>query len=43
LWPFAVVRLDAGRRFSSNDFVGYSLTEDEKTAGFVSVWFGFNY
>ncbi|HSM17094.1 MAG TPA: hypothetical protein VK845_08900 [Gemmatimonadales bacterium] len=43
LWPFAVVRLDAGRRFSSNDFVGYSLTEDEKTSGFVSVWFGFNY
>jgi hypothetical protein len=43
LWPFAVVRLDAGRRFSSDDFKGYGLTPDETTAGFVSVWFGFNY
>jgi outer membrane protein assembly factor BamA len=43
LWPFAVVRLDAGRRFSSDDFQGYGLTRDETTAGFVSLWFGFNY
>ncbi len=43
LWPFAVVRLDVGRRFSTDDFRGYSLTRDETTPGFVSFWFGFNY
>ncbi len=43
LGPFAVLRLDAGRRFSSNEFQGYGLTEREKNAGFVSVWFGLNY
>ncbi|MBA2457904.1 MAG: PD40 domain-containing protein, partial [Gemmatimonadales bacterium] len=43
LGPLAVLRLDAGRRFSSDDFRGYGLDPDQRDAGFVSFFFGYNY
>jgi len=43
LGPLAVLRLDLGRRFSDNDFRGYSLSPDQKTPGFLSFFFGYNY
>ena len=39
----AVLRLDVGRRFSNNDFVGYSLSPTQRDGGFVSFFFGYNY
>ncbi len=41
--PLAVLRLDVGRRFSSNRFLGYGLDEDQRDGGFVSLFFGYNY
>ena len=41
--PLAVLRLDVGRRFSSDRFRGYSLDRDQRDAGFVSFFFGTNY
>ncbi|HEY7614304.1 MAG TPA: hypothetical protein VH764_14975 [Gemmatimonadales bacterium] len=43
LGPLAVLRLDVGRRFSSDDFRGYGLDRDQRDAGFVSFFFGHNY
>jgi hypothetical protein len=43
LGPLAVLRLDIGRRFSSDDFRGYGLDRDQRDAGFVSFFFGHNY
>jgi hypothetical protein len=43
LGPLAVLRLDLGRRFSNNKFVGYSLSPDQRDAGFLSFFFGYNY
>ena len=43
LGPLAVLRLDVGRRFSSDDFRGYDLDRDQRDAGFVSFFFGHNY
>jgi outer membrane protein assembly factor BamA len=43
LGPLAVLRLDVGRRFSDDDFQGYSLAPDQRDAGFVSFFFGHNY
>ena len=41
--PLAVLRLDVGRRFSSNDFQGYGLDRDQRDGDFVSFFFGTNY
>lgn len=43
LAPLAVLRLDVGRRVATDDFRGYSLTEEQKEPGFVSFFFGYNY
>jgi WD40 repeat protein len=43
LGPFVVLRLDWGRRFSDNHFLGYSLSPSQRDAGFVSFFFGYNY
>jgi WD40 repeat protein len=43
LGPLTVLRLDVGRRFSNNGFVGYSLSPNQRDAGFVSFFFGYNY
>jgi len=43
LGPLTVLRLDVGRRFSNNKFVGYSLGPNQRDAGFVSFFFGYNY
>jgi hypothetical protein len=43
LGPLAVLRLDWGRRFSSDRFRGYGLLPDQRDAGFVSFFFGYNY
>ena len=43
LGPLTVLRLDVGRRFSNDKFQGYSLSADQKDAGFVSFFFGYNY
>jgi outer membrane protein assembly factor BamA len=43
LAPLAVLRLDVGRRFSSDDFKGYGLDRDQRDGDFVSFFFGTNY
>jgi hypothetical protein len=43
LGPLAVLRLDWGRRFSNNDFEGYSLSASQSDPGFLSFFFGYNY
>ena len=43
LGPLTVLRLDVGRRFSNDEFRGYSLSSDQRDAGFVSFFFGYNY
>jgi len=43
LGPLTVLRLDVGRRYSNNGFVGYSLSPNQRDAGFVSFFFGYNY
>ena len=43
LGPLAVLRLDLGRRFSDASFRGYSLSPDQRDAGFLSFFFGYNY
>jgi hypothetical protein len=43
LGPFAVFRLDLGRRFSDGNFRGYSLDRDQRDPGFVHFFFGYNY
>jgi hypothetical protein len=43
LGPLTVLRLDWGRRFGSNDLRGYGLSLDQRDAGFVSFFFGYNY
>ncbi len=43
LGPLAVLRLDLGRRFSSDNFRGYGLVGDQRDGGFVSFFFGYNY
>jgi hypothetical protein len=43
LGPLAVLRLDVGRRFSSDDFRGYGLSLDQRDGDFVSFFFGYNY
>jgi hypothetical protein len=43
LGPITVLRLDVGRRFSNNDFTGYSLSASQRDPGFVSFFFGYNY
>ncbi|HEV8125795.1 MAG TPA: hypothetical protein VGP80_16225 [Gemmatimonadales bacterium] len=43
LAQFLVLRLDWGRRFSDNDFAGYSLSAEQKKPGFVAFFFGYNY
>ena len=39
----AVLRLDVGWRFSSEDFRGYGLDRDQRDGNFVSFFFGTNY
>jgi hypothetical protein len=41
--PLAVLRFDIGRRFSSDNFRGYGLAADQRDAGFLSFFFGYNY
>jgi hypothetical protein len=41
--PLAVLRFDVGRRFSSDNFRGYGLAADQRDAGFLSFFFGYNY
>jgi outer membrane protein assembly factor BamA len=43
LGPLAVLRFDVGRRFSSDNFRGYGLAPDQRDAGFLSFFFGYNY
>ena len=43
LGPLAVLRLDLGRRFSNDDYRGYGLAPDQRDAGFMSFFFGYNY
>jgi hypothetical protein len=43
LGPLTVLRLDVGRRFSSDRFRGYGLSSEQKKPGFVSFFFGYNY
>jgi hypothetical protein len=43
LGPLAVLRLDLGRRFATDDFEGYSLASDQRDPGFLSFFFGYNY
>lgn len=43
LAPLAVLRLDMGRRFGGNDLLGYGLDAEDRDAGFVSFFFGYNY
>ena len=43
LGPLTVLRLDLGRRFSNDRFRGYSLSAEQKHAGFLSFFFGYNY
>ncbi|HEU4474998.1 MAG TPA: hypothetical protein VFR72_09165 [Gemmatimonadales bacterium] len=43
LGPLAVLRLDLGRRFATDDFEGYSLAGDQRDPGFLSFFFGYNY
>jgi hypothetical protein len=43
LGPLSVLRLDVGRRFSNDQFQGYSLSAAQKDPGFVSFFFGYNY
>jgi hypothetical protein len=43
LAPLAVLRLDVGRRFSSRDFEGYSLSREQRRPSFVHFFFGYNY
>ncbi|MBA3258333.1 MAG: PD40 domain-containing protein, partial [Gemmatimonadales bacterium] len=43
LGPLAVLRLDAGRRFSSDGFRGYGLDPNQRDSGFLSFFFGYNY
>jgi hypothetical protein len=38
-----VVRLDVGRRFSNDDYRGYSLDANRKRRSFVTFFFGYNY
>jgi hypothetical protein len=41
--PFAVLRLDWGRRFSDDNYRGYSLNREQRDGGFLSFYFGYNY
>jgi hypothetical protein len=43
LAPLAVLRFDVGRRFSNGDYRGYSLNREQRDAGFVHFFFGYNY
>jgi hypothetical protein len=43
LGPFAVLRLDVGRRFSDGNFRGYSLDRSQREPNFVHFFFGYNY
>jgi hypothetical protein len=43
LGPLAVLRFDVGRRFSNDNFRGYGLAADQRDAGFLSFFFGYNY
>jgi hypothetical protein len=43
LAPLAVIRMDIGRRFTDDDYGGYSLNSEQKRPGFVSFFFGYNY
>jgi hypothetical protein len=43
LGPLTVLRLDVGRRFSSKEFQGYSLSPEQQQRSFVSFFFGYNY
>ena len=39
----AVLRLDVGRRFGSHRLTGYNLDAGQRSAGFVSFFFGYDY
>jgi len=41
--PLAVLRLDVGRRFTDDNYAGYSLNNEQRSPGFVSFFFGYNY
>ncbi|MEP6572847.1 MAG: hypothetical protein ABJD11_09125 [Gemmatimonadota bacterium] len=43
LTPLAVLRLDWGRRFTDNDYVGYGLSSRQTKRNFVAFFFGYNY
>jgi hypothetical protein len=43
LAPLVVLRLDLGRRFTDDNYQGYSLDRDQREPGFVSFFFGYNY
>ncbi len=45
-WPLVpglVFRLDWGRRFSDNHYVGYALQPEQTRRSFVHLFFGYNY
>jgi hypothetical protein len=45
-WPLVpglVLRIDWGRRWSSDDFRGYGLLESQKRRSFFQFFFGYNY
>jgi hypothetical protein len=43
LAPLAVLRLDWGRRFTDQNYQGYSLNAEQRRPGFVRFFFGYNY
>ncbi len=43
LAPFTTLRLDWGRRFSDNNYLGYGLSPGRTSPGFVQFFFGYNY
>jgi hypothetical protein len=43
LGPLAVIRLDLGWRFSSDQYRGYALSTEDKRPFFLSLFFGYNY
>ena len=43
LGPLAVIRLDLGWRFSSDQYQGYALSTEDKRPFFLSLFFGYNY
>jgi hypothetical protein len=43
LGPLVVIRVDWGRRFTDQNYLGYSLNLDQRKSSFVHFFFGYNY